>query len=408
MRASHELVAMTIVLSASLLAGGCGGAGGRVERAPLSSATPFGEVYALWVTRWDYRTKEDVETIVRNAADLGITDLVFQVRGQADAFYKSAFEPWGEELLADLGPGATDPGFDPLKLACELAHQRRMRLHAWINVMPLWKGKSPPRNQKHLYHTRMDFRLYDIKGEPQPLNDHYVIVNPLNPQVHEHINRVVADIVGKYPVDGIHMDYIRFVSELMDQEAGYPAGARVYQAFKDATGRDARTDPQAYRQWIMTRITDLVRGIRETIESKRPGTVLSAAVWRDYQVGKETYLQDYPKWIEEGLIDAAMPMIYTTDDALFESNARDAIAIRGAAALLPGVGAYQHSDPAQTLRQFEIARKLGASGVCVFSYHALFDSASHEQTKDEAGRALRERMRQAVRSYIRQGITSAN
>ena len=47
---------------------------------------------------------------IRRAADLGVTDVMFQVRGRADAFYDSAFEPRAVGLPAN---------FDPLQAAID-------------------------------------------------------------------------------------------------------------------------------------------------------------------------------------------------------------------------------------------------------------------------------------------------
>ena len=55
----------------------------------------FTDWRGLWVTRYDYRNgnADTVRQIVDNAASLGVTDLLFQVRGRSDAYYDSQFEP---------------------------------------------------------------------------------------------------------------------------------------------------------------------------------------------------------------------------------------------------------------------------------------------------------------------------
>ena len=66
---------------------------------------PFGSpqppVRALWVTRFDYATPEDVCSIIDNVAGAGFTDVFFQIRGNATVFYKSRLEPWAYELSGD-------------------------------------------------------------------------------------------------------------------------------------------------------------------------------------------------------------------------------------------------------------------------------------------------------------------
>src|SRR5690606_20094903 len=67
---------------------------------PAAAAAQSGDrMRALWITRWDYRSADDVRKAIENAAWLGTTDVIWQVRGQGDAFYRSELEPWGHELL---------------------------------------------------------------------------------------------------------------------------------------------------------------------------------------------------------------------------------------------------------------------------------------------------------------------
>ena len=89
----------------------------------------------LWITRWDYETRQDVERCLDEAARLGMTDVFFQVRGQADAFYRSELEPWGHQL------GGGDPGFDPLAVAVKRARRQGLRA-----ALPGW----PPRTRRGL------------------------------------------------------------------------------------------------------------------------------------------------------------------------------------------------------------------------------------------------------------------
>ena len=169
----------------------------------------FSDYRSLWVTRFDYASTNaaTVNHIVDNAARLGITDLMFQVRGRADAHYNSNFEPRAQNLAN---------GWDPLQTAIDRAHSHGIKLHAWINTMPLWQGTTPPltgTTPPHpFYNNSPSYRIHDTAGNPQPLNSSYVIANPILPEWHTHVTNVVGDIVSQYDVDGVHMDYIRWLS----------------------------------------------------------------------------------------------------------------------------------------------------------------------------------------------------
>jgi uncharacterized lipoprotein YddW (UPF0748 family) len=366
-----------------------------------ASARPF---VGLWVTRWDYRAQHDVAECIDRAAAVGATDVFWQVRGQADAYFRSSLEPWGRELFRDLPADATDPGFDPLDLAVRLAHQRGLKLHAWVNIMPLWKGKEPPADPKHPFNLHPEWRLHDAKGTPQALNDHYVIVNPLLPAVHEHVVAVCKDIVTRYPVDGLHMDYVRFVSDTMTDPSAYPCDPESIEIFERAsghkwTGSDA--DKATLRDLKRDRITALVKRIRTEAVSARPGVAFTAAVWRRPDLARDSYLQDAAAWLNDGTLDRACPMIYTKDDKQFAGDITAWTAACPGRAITPGLGIYLHA-PNASASQFDIAAAAHASGFALFAYASLYESVDPNQDKAPAKVAERsERLKEITAEVIR-------
>lgn len=367
--------------------------------------SPHPDFRGLWVTRWDYRSPSDVKRVMGEVASLGVTDVFWQVRGQADAFYKSDLEPWGRELFRDLPPGSKDPGYDPLELAVTEAHSRGLRIHAWFNVMPMWKGTEPPTDARQLFNAHPDWRLYDAKGAPQALNEHYVIVNPIYPEVQDHIVAVAKDIMTRYAVDGLHMDYVRFVSDTMKDAAAYPGDARSIELFRKAPGRagvTSKDDQAAYRVFIRQRITDLVRRIKKEAVGARPGAVLTGAVWRRPEMATDAQLQDAPLWLKEGTLDRAMPMIYQDKNEQYESDLKAWIAALGTANLArlsPGIANYKHT-PTQTAEQIQIGRALGVRTYSIFAYASLFESVDPNQSKEASEIKLRADRRRELILYI--------
>lgn len=389
----------------ALAAGSCAVTYPRIGDRPKPGQPAGSGFRGLWVTRWDFRSVGDVRRAVDDAASLGITDLFWQSRGQADAFYKSAYEPWGRELFRDLPKGATAPSFDPLQTVCDAAKAKGIRVHAWVNVMPLWKGLEAPTDPNHLFNKQPKWRLHDQKGAPQPLNDHYVIVNPVLDDVHSHLVTVFRDIVLRYPVAGLHLDYVRFVSEKMDAATVYPGDAQSMAMFTKATGRRGlatSADKQAFTDWKRSRITDLVRRIKAEAVKSRDGVQLTAAVWARPDTAREQYLQDGVQWLKDGLLDRALPMIYTDDDAKFSQNLRAWTDAAPGAAISPGLGTYMHV-PEQSPRQIDIARATPAKahGVAIFAYSALFDSVDPSQRKDPKSAAERQQRRLRLAAYFK-------
>ena len=54
----------------------------------------------------------------------------FQIRGMADAFYESEYEPWSKYITGSAG---VRPDYDVLGFLVEEAHKRGIQFHAWLN-----------------------------------------------------------------------------------------------------------------------------------------------------------------------------------------------------------------------------------------------------------------------------------
>jgi uncharacterized lipoprotein YddW (UPF0748 family) len=109
---------------------------------PAVEAEPMVEARAVWVNRFEYNSPADVREIVQRVAAANFNVIYFQVRGQGDAYYRSALEPCAIRLCGRLGNGS--PPFDPLQIAIDEAHARGIQLHAWVNALPGWA--SPRQN----------------------------------------------------------------------------------------------------------------------------------------------------------------------------------------------------------------------------------------------------------------------
>jgi uncharacterized lipoprotein YddW (UPF0748 family) len=362
------------------VAAGCG-------KPPPRSEPEVTPMRGLWITRWDYQTREDVERCLDEAARLDMTDVFFQVRGQADAFYRSELEPWGHQL------GGGDPGYDPLAVAVDRARRLGLRLHAWVNVYPLWKGLETPADPRHPFLLHPRWRLTDETGRDQPLSEYYVVADPTDPGVQNHIAAVCVDICRRYAVDGLHLDYVRFVGESLDAERVWPGDPRALERWRVAGGTG---DPfneagrAAHAAWVRDEITGLVARLGRECRAVRPGLVYSAAVLRDPDLARATYLQDAASWVRDGHLDLALPMIYTEDQARFQADLTAWRAAAPPARIVPGVGVYKHA-PADLAPQ--LAACAGTAGWSLFAYSSLLESANPEQDRSDEARALRRDLR---------------
>ena len=89
----------------------------------------------------------------------GINAVMFQVRPEADALYRSSYEPWSRWLTGRQGQ---DPGWDPLEWMVRECHRRGMELHAWINPFRAKTKDTKELAANHPYWLKPDrFFSYD-------------------------------------------------------------------------------------------------------------------------------------------------------------------------------------------------------------------------------------------------------
>jgi uncharacterized lipoprotein YddW (UPF0748 family) len=380
---------------------GCRTAAGppAVPGAPARGVVPRPEplpltrpVRGIWVDRFKYHYADDVRQIIRNCAELGCNTVFWQVRGEGTVAYRSKLEPWAREY------NFTDPGFDPLKLAVEEAHKYRMRIEAWVNVLPGWKGKTAPPVRGQLWNAHPDWFLQDARGNRQAPGDFYLIVNPCLPQVRQHIVAVMDEIVRNYDVDGVHMDYVRYAwDEERDAAQKYPRDSRTLSIYERETGRRPDDDAAAWKNWRGNQLTRLVAEIRTAVNRRRPGATLTAAVVRNPRSAYDQYFQNGVAWLRTGLVDALMPMAYTDKLAEFESDIGAYRRLAGSGRIVPAVGIYKHNTAAAMREQLSRCNDWGGD-FAVFSYGSLYPT--HEDRAKTKPSAAEQAARQWRRSVL--------
>lgn len=340
---------------------------------------PTVEARALWVPRWSYNSTADVETIVDRAASANFNILLFQVRGQGDAYYRSQYEPWADRLSGTLGQ---DPGWDPLAVAVEEAHAAGLQLHAYVNVYPVWLGTTPPPSDtvpQHMYHRfnslyANEWLQWHQDGTPMELSSSYLLASPGHPAVSEHVIAVCKDIVQNYDVDGLHLDYLRYAGPYHSYD---PVSLEQFEA----------AQPIEWADWQRAQITEVVERLYNEAIPLRPGSVLSVAAWPVYQDkwgwvtdgevkydGYEGYFQDSRGWLQMGKMDFLTPMLYgaPVHNYLdrFEILLQDFVAESYGRHIYAGIHSdYDSFSDIET--RIQVARQAGAQGQAIFAYSLL-------------------------------------
>jgi uncharacterized lipoprotein YddW (UPF0748 family) len=368
--------------------------------ASLAAAPPPAETRALWVLRTSLVNPDNIATLVRSAHMHGFNTLLVQVRGRGDAYYRGGFEARSAELRRQ--PDA----FDPLAAVLDAGHAAGISVHAWVNVNLISSASDLPAAREHVVYRHPSWLMVprDIAQELAniaPESPAYVgklarwtrgqsaeveglYTSPILPDAAEYVESIVRDIARRYAVDGVHLDYARYPTDRFDYSRGAirEFRASVRAQLDDATRRGldageavdlfAYPDalPDQWRSFRLARMTALVGRLRGAVKTERPQALVTAAAAPDLRDAYDRRLQDWRGWLGAGLIDAICPMAYTTEPARFAEQIAAAREAAGGRAVWAGIGAYRLS-PSETIDNIQTARRLGATGVVLFSYDSL-------------------------------------
>ena len=286
----------------------------------LTSVARSQEMRGLWVHAFGngFKTAAQVTQLIAEARAGNFNALFVQVRKRGDAYYNSNFEPKASDISSS---------FDPLADLIAKANTGgpRIEIHAWIVTYNIWNSETgTPSQSTHPYLTRSGWLTENYTGAKWD-GANYAL-DQAHPEVQRYTFNVCQDIVSRYAVDGIHFDYVRYSdggSSANYQPWGYhPVSV---QRFQRLTGRTDRPPPSD-AQWLQFRrdqVTALVRKVYLNTWKTRPAARVSAALICYGNAPSATtaaafsttepyarVLQDWRGWMQEGILDLAIPMIY--------------------------------------------------------------------------------------------------
>jgi len=385
-----------LAAAAALVAvGGLGGCGvlsgpppvdGALPAPPAQGAAPApdapraaDEFRAAWVATvanidWPSRPglpaaqqRAEALAILDRAVAIGLNAIVLQVRPAADAIYPSVLEPWSEYLTGAQGL-PPDDGYDPLAFWVDQAHQRGLALHAWFNP---YRARHPSAKgalaASHLANTQ--------PGVVKSYGD-LLWMDPGEPAAMQRTLAVVADVLRRYAVDGVHIDDYFYPYPV---SAGSGAAAvetpfpdePSWQTYRQAGGALVRDD------WRRDNVNRLVQAMAATVRRERPGALFGIS---PFGLGRpdrrppgitgfsqfHALYADVELWCERGWCDYLAPQLYWPIDQTAQAFAPllDYWLAQAAPgmAVWPGlftsrIGAPQRPYPAdEVLRQVALVR----------------------------------------------------
>lgn len=298
----------------------------------------------------------DPAVVVADAERCGITDV-----------FVSAWSPEGRSFLAS-------EGHDPFGELARALRRAGVRVHAWI----------PIGHDSATAVANPDWAMHSWEGIPSKN-----WISLVHPAARAHILDKVRQLLERYPVDGVHLDYMRFP----DTDHDFSPAARV--AFEAHRGRPiASWQPRieggwriadervAWMRWRATVVTDLVSEL--AVLAKELGgreLRISSALIAESGLSNpslDDFAQDYVALAPH--LDLAVPMAYLNEDrrplAWVEQVSLGARLKLGSTEMLIGLEGFR--DPARppyTVERFAMALDLagpGSDGFAIFPYLYFF------------------------------------
>lgn len=262
---------------------------------------PEGETKAVWISYLEYqsiltgKTKKQfsssIESMFSKLAADGFNTVFVHARSHSDAMYESSIFPWS---VYCAGTEGTSPGFDPLAIMVEKAHNCGLKIEAWINP---YRIKGTDDTSK----ISSGSPAYDWLGteKVKVIAKTGIFYNPADSEVIELIVEGVEEIVRNYDVDGIHFDDYFYPTT----DAGFDS--TYYTAYKNSGGK------LGLAAWRRQNVNTLVKEVYSAIKSIDSGCVFGISPAGNMSTNYDTLYCDVYTWASSsGYVDYICPQIY--------------------------------------------------------------------------------------------------
>lgn len=371
------------------------------------------QMRAFWVPSHSsgFHNHAEVDELINNVVRANANTIIAQMRRHGDSWYNNSLEPRAAQ--SSLAPADE---FDPLAYLIARAHERGIRVHAWLVASVACRRSD--RLYGHPQHVCTSHGP-ETSGAQRWTTATYngTQVGDLDfghPNAIIHFENVVQHLVRNYPeVDGIHLDFIRY------GDVTYGYNSVSLDRFRQVHGLPANYRPHpsdpAWSQWRRDGVTEMVRRVYIRSKAIKPQIEISVAAitwgglgtyhandWPNSAAYARVF-QDWRAWLQEGIIDFAVPMMYFEEGKAqtrgWYDNWLGFVRVnQGRRAIVPGTGAWLNTD-SQGIAQIQRALASDPNGnnlpgVALYAYNQPLAGSSFERR-----RQFMDQLRESVFAY---------
>ena len=263
--------------------------------------TEFEEMRGVWISYIELSMEKEsdkseeafrkkFDKIAENSKGYGLNTLIVQVRPYGDALYKSEYYPWSHILTGTQGK---NPGYDPLKIKCEISRKYGMQIHAWVNPYRITLNETP---------GELSYDNPYVKNKNLGLTtDSGIILDPSNKKARELITKGVVEIVKNYDIDGIQFDDYFYPEDIGDCDS------KSYESYFSEVGEK---NSMNLDNWRLANVNMLICETYRAIHSECNYVVFGISPQGNIDNNKKLYA-DVKSWCNcRGFVDYICPQIY--------------------------------------------------------------------------------------------------
>lgn len=269
---------------------------------PKDESVPvYGETKAVWISYLEYQSimtgktekqfTSSIRKMFKNLADDGFNTVYAHVRSHSDAMYDSDIYPWSVYCAGEEGKA---PGYDPLEIMVDEAHDAGLRIEAWVNPYRI-KGTtdtSKISSGSPAYDWLDTDKVVIVEGAG-------IFYNPADEDVIDLVVSGVKEIVKNYDVDGIHFDDYFYPTTAESFDSSY------YNNYKASGGKLGLAD------WRRQNVNTLIKKVYSAIKSTDSGCRFGISPTGKMMSNYSTLYCDVYTWVtSSGYVDYICPQLY--------------------------------------------------------------------------------------------------
>lgn len=261
------------------------------------------ELRGIWISCYDYISaagktrseyKAETDKMFKSIADCGFNTAFVHMRAFSDAFYESDIYPYSSFVAGT--EGASLP-FDPFKVVLESAKKYGISVHGWINPFRV-STKNDPSLLSASNPAKKILDGGNSEGEVCILKNG-IYYNPACVSNHKLILDGVREIIGKYDIDGIHIDDYFYPS------TDKSIDSKQYSQYKASGGA------LSLAEWRRASVNSFVSSLYSTVKATNSNLTVSISPAAQIEKNKNELYADCALWLSsKGYADIIIPQIY--------------------------------------------------------------------------------------------------